>query len=144
MFGRKGKEPGLGVLGRLYQDGEAIVRQGEVGSSMFVIQAGKVGIYSESDEGSRLLRHLGAGECFGELALFDNDVRSATVRAAGEARVLTLDKRTLLRRFYEDPSLAYRVVKTLSTRVRQLTDELTAARAAAAATPSGEEDGKAG
>ena len=132
IFRRRSGAVGSGGLGRLYQDGEAIVRQGEIGSSMFVIQAGRVGIYVESDQGSKLLRHLGPGDCFGELALFDEDVRSATVRAEGDARVLTLDKRTLLRRFYEDPSLAYRVVKTLATRVRQLTDELTEARRASA------------
>lgn len=124
------RKQGVEGLGRLYEDGEAIVRQGEVGSSMFVIRSGRVGIYVESEEGRELLRHLGPGDCFGELALFDNDVRSATVEAEGSARVLTLDKRTLLRRFYEDPSLAYRVVKTLATRVRQLTNELTAARRA--------------
>ncbi|MDX1644475.1 MAG: cyclic nucleotide-binding domain-containing protein [Thermoanaerobaculia bacterium] len=132
IFRRRSGAVGSGGLGRLYQDGEAIVRQGEIGSSMFVIQAGRVGINVESEQGSKLLRHLGPGDCFGELALFDEDVRSATVRAEGDARVLTLDKRTLLRRFYEDPSLAYRVVKTLATRVRQLTDELTEARRASA------------
>lgn len=135
MIFRQKKAEGIGALGRLYRDGEAIVRQGEVGNSMFVVQAGQVGIYVEAGESEKFLRHLGPGDCFGELALFDNDVRSATVRADGEARVLTLDKRTLLRRFYEDPSLAYRVVKTLATRVRQLTDELTEARGGSAVEP---------
>jgi CRP/FNR family transcriptional regulator len=117
-------------LGRLYADGEAIVRQGEVGNSMFLIQFGSVGVFIDSDGEEQLLRHLKAGDFFGELSVFDHQARSATVRAEGEARILTLDKRTLLRRFHEDPSLAYRVVETLSHRVRQLTDELTDAREA--------------
>lgn len=115
-------------LGRLYEDGEAIVREGEVGSSMFLIQFGRVGIFIDSDGEERLLRHLSAGDFFGELSVFDDQPRSATVRADGQARILTLDKRTLLRRFHEDPSLAYRVVETLSHRVRELTDELKDAR----------------
>lgn len=117
-----------GGLGRIYADGEVIVHQGEVGSEMFVIQSGKVGVYIQSEGEERLLRHLDKGEVFGELALFDRQVRSATIKAEGTAQVLTLDKRTMLRRFYEDPSLAYKVVETLTRRVRQLTDELTEAR----------------
>jgi CRP-like cAMP-binding protein len=96
---------------------------------MFVIQSGKVGVYIETETGERLLRTLESGEIFGELALFDSQVRSATIRALGKAQILTLDKRTMLRRFHEDPSLAYSVVETLAHRVRQLTDELTTARA---------------
>ena len=117
-----------GGLGRIYADGEVIVHQGEVGTEMFVIQSGKVGVYIQSDGQEKLLRHLDKGEVFGELALFDRQVRSATIKAEGTAQVLTLDKRTMLRRFYEDPSLAYKVVETLTRRVRQLTDELTEAR----------------
>jgi CRP/FNR family cyclic AMP-dependent transcriptional regulator len=115
-------------LGQIYADGEEIVRQGDVGNEMFVIQSGKVGVYIESNGHEEFLRYLGKGEVFGELALFDQQERSATIRAKGTAQVLTLDKRTMLRRFYEDPSLAYNVVETLTHRVRQLTDELTAAR----------------
>jgi CRP-like cAMP-binding protein len=114
-------------LGRVYEDGEVVVRQGEIGNEMFVIQSGRVAVYVESDQEERLLRRLESGEIFGELALFDRQVRSATIRADGRAQVLTLDKRTMLRRFYEDPSLAYSVVETLTHRVRQLTEELTAA-----------------
>jgi len=117
-------------LGRIFADGEVIVHQGEVGNEMFVIQSGKVGVFIESDSEEKFLRHLTAGEVFGELALFDRQVRSATIKAVGTAQVLTLDKRTMLRRFYEDPSLAYKVVETLTHRVRQLTDELTEARSA--------------
>ena len=116
-------------LGRIFADGEVIVHQGEVGNEMFVIQSGKVGVFIESDsEGEVPAPPRQAGEVFGELALFDRQVRSATIKAVGTAQVLTLDKRTMLRRFYEDPSLAYKVVETLTRRVRQLTDELTEAR----------------
>ena len=117
-----------GGLGTIYADGAVIVHQGEVGNEMFGIQSGKVGVNIQLDGHEKLLRHLAKGEVFGELALFDRQVRSATIKAEGTAQVLTLDKRTMLRRFYEDPSLAYKVVETLTHRVRQLTDELTEAR----------------
>ena len=57
--------------------------------------------------------------------VLERDVRSATVRAQGEVRVLTVDKRNFLRRIHEDPSLAFRLVETMSGRIRDLSKEVT-------------------
>ena len=48
----------------------------------------------------------------------------ATVQALSQTRVLTVDKKTILRRIHEDPSLAYRILETMSRRVRELETEL--------------------
>jgi CRP/FNR family transcriptional regulator len=112
-----------GALGKVYQNGEIIVRQGEVGNCMFVIQQGEVEILVEQDGQEVLLAIRGNGEFIGEMAIFDRDVRSATIRARGQARVLTVDKKNFLRRIHEDPSLAFRIVETLSRRIRELTEE---------------------
>ena len=61
---------------------------------------------------------------WGEMAIFDRDVRSATVRALGDARVLTVDKKNFMRRVHEDPSLAFRLVETMSRRIRELGEEV--------------------
>jgi CRP-like cAMP-binding protein len=113
-----------GALGRLYGDGETIVRQGEVGDSMFVVLQGTVEVLRE--EGGRTVRiaRIGPGEMFGEMALCEKQPRSATVRAIGEVRALTVDKRTFLRRVQEDPSLAFNVLKALSSRIRALDVEV--------------------
>ena len=113
-----------GALGRVYQDGEAIVRQGEVGDCMYVIQEGKVEVLMEQDGNDVLLMTLEEGDFFGEMAIFEHEVRSATVRALGEVRVLTVDERTFLRRIHKDPSLAVRIVQTMSARIRSLIDEV--------------------
>jgi CRP/FNR family transcriptional regulator len=91
---------------------------------MYVIQAGEVEVVREGDGAEIALAVLGAGDVFGEMALFDREARSATVRAKGEARVLTLDKRTFLRRVHEDPSVAFRILQRMSHRIRQLNDEI--------------------
>jgi CRP/FNR family cyclic AMP-dependent transcriptional regulator len=111
-------------LGRIYEDGEAIVCQGEVGDSMFVIQEGQAQVLMEKDGREKLLRVAGEGELIGEMAIFEKQVRSATVRALGRARVLTIDKKNFIRRISEDPSIAFRVVQTMSRRVRELSDEV--------------------
>jgi CRP-like cAMP-binding protein len=112
-----------GALGRVFEDGEVIIRQGEVGDCMYVIQEGKVAILVEQDGGEVQLAERVEGEFIGEMAIFDRDVRSATVRASGQVRVLTVDKKNFLRRIHQDPSLAFRVVETMSHRIRELTNE---------------------
>jgi len=109
-----------GELGKVYKDGEYVVRQGEVGNCMFVIQSGKVEIFREEDGREVPLRVAGPNEFFGEMALVENDLRSASIRARGEARILQIDKRTFMRRVHEDPSLAYRIMESLSHEVRRL------------------------
>ena len=116
-----------GALGKLLQDGEVIVRQGEIGNCMYVIQQGQVEVLLRKGDADVCVAVLGEGDFFGEMALFDQEVRSATVRARGEVRILTLEKRTFLRRIHQDPSLAFRMLEKMSRRVRKLNDSLNAA-----------------
>ena len=113
-----------GALGKVYHDGDVIIRQGDVDDCMYVIQEGKVEIVLESQGQENILNVLDTGDFFGEMALFDKDVRSATVRSLGETKVLTVDKKSLMRRFLEDPSLAFRLVETMSKRIRELQDKV--------------------
>ncbi len=91
---------------------------------MFVIQSGKVEVIKENGGQEVLLAELGEGDFFGAMALFEQDVRSATVRPLGEVRVLTVDKKVFLRKTHEDPSLAFRILQKMSGRIRELNDEL--------------------
>lgn len=111
-------------LGRTFQDGQAIIQQGEMGDCMYVIQEGLVEVVVSQDGKERVLAVLGQGQFFGEMALFDREIRMATVRALGEARVLSVDKRNLMRRIHEDPSLVYRMLLEMSHRIRELSDEI--------------------
>ncbi|MCL4506259.1 MAG: cyclic nucleotide-binding domain-containing protein [Chloroflexi bacterium] len=113
-----------GALGRIFKDGEVIVRQGEVGHCMYVIQEGQVEIIGERAGKEVVMATRKKDDFFGEMAIFERDVRSATVRARGEVRVLTVERENLLRRIHEDPSLAFRMVETMSHRLRELNAEL--------------------
>jgi CRP/FNR family cyclic AMP-dependent transcriptional regulator len=114
-----------GALGKIYRDGEEIIRQGNVGESMYVVQSGRVEVIQLSANGAEQhLAFLEAGDFFGEMSVFEKEVRSATVRASGEARVLKIDKKTLLRRIREDPLLAVNLLKTMSHRIRHLNTEI--------------------
>jgi len=111
---------GQGALGKIYLDGDPIVRQGEVGDCMYVVQTGEVEVVLDAEGEEQHLAILGPGDFFGEMAMFERETRSATVRARGEARVLKIDKKALLRRITEDPLLAVKFLETLSHRIRDL------------------------
>lgn len=113
-----------GAIGKLYHDGEVIVREGEAGDCMYVVQAGQVEVLQGKENGEVRLAVLNEGDFFGEMAIFEREVRSATVRALGKVRVLTVEKKNFLRRIHEDPSLAYHIVQTMSHRIRDLNAEL--------------------
>jgi CRP-like cAMP-binding protein len=112
------------AMGNVYQDGEVIIRQGDVGDCMYVIQEGQVEVVAEQGGQNVLLAVLEAGQPIGEMAIFERQPRSATVRALGQARVLTVDKRNFLRHMHKDPSLACHMVQTMSHRVRELSAEV--------------------
>lgn len=113
-----------GTLGKEYAAGQVICRQGEPGDSMFIIQAGRAIAVCNDGAVEVVVGELVAGDVFGEMAIVDHQPRSATVRAEGKARVLTLDRRAFLRQVHEDPSLAFRVLERMSARIRSLNDDV--------------------
>jgi len=113
-----------GALGKIYKDGQDIIRQGVAGKCLYVIQSGKVEVVQATEHGEQHLRYLNAGDFFGEMALFEKEVRSATIRASGDAKILKVDKKTLFRRIQEDPLLAVNLLQTMSARIRSLSEQL--------------------
>lgn len=113
-----------GALGKLYKGGEVIVRQGDAGDCMYVIQSGTVEVLHQVDGNDVPIARRGEGEFFGEMSIFEREVRMATVRAVDDVRVITVDKKNLLRRIQEDPTLAFRLLQSMSNRLRQLSGEV--------------------
>lgn len=111
-------------LGKEYQNGDLIVRQGETGDCMYEILDGQVEVIHEREGKEVRLAVLSRGDFFGEMAIFDREVRSATVRVLGSARALTIDRKALLRRITEDPSLAFRILEKMSQRIRELNKKM--------------------
>ena len=106
-------------LGQHFKDGELIIRQGTKGNCLYVIQEGLVEVIKETVSGEVKVAELGETEFFGEMGLFEEDVRSCTVRAKGDARILTVDKRNFYQSIHQDSSLAYRLLEKMSNRLRE-------------------------
>jgi CRP/FNR family transcriptional regulator, cyclic AMP receptor protein len=115
-------------LGRVFRDGEVIVRQGEPGECMYVVLEGNADVVREHDGSDTHLATLGPGDFIGEMSVFERETRSATVRARGDVRMITVDRRTLLGRIHEDPSLAMKVLESMSRRIRELDREVASLR----------------
>ncbi len=114
-----------GELGKIYSDGEVIFQEGETGNVMYVIQSGNVKITKKIESGEVEIATLHHGEIFGEMALFDRMPRSASAVAVGDARVLSVDKKKLFSTISRDPTLMFKLLESMSQRIRKLDEELT-------------------
>ena len=114
----------------LFAAGEAIVRQGEHGSSMFVILRGRVIVTIEPSE--QQVATISAGGFFGEMSMLTGDPRTATVRAVDDAQVLEIEAADMRRLAQATPGLLEHISKVVAARrVGLARAEATAAAAAA-------------
>lgn len=82
--------------------GEYFFREHDPADSMYVLEAGSVSVLRSGAGREHLLNRLGAGDCFGEMALMDLQPRSASVRADEACQAIELRAGDLLRLFERD------------------------------------------
>ena len=97
------------------KSGDVLATQGEPGSQFFMIVEGSA---TASRHGSRLAT-FGPGAFFGELALLDGGERTATVVADSDMRVLVLTRREFQSLHTNSPSVAYKMLAELGSRLRK-------------------------
>lgn len=104
-------------------NGEILFNRGDPGDAFYVIDAGRIRIFTLDEAGRELtLNTLGAGEAFGELALVDDSPRSASASAAGPAALRRLSQEDFLAEVHTSPTLSQIVTRLLSQRARHMTD----------------------
>jgi HEAT repeat protein len=104
-----------------FEPGQAIIAEGEVGDNMFLVVSGKVTVSKKADDGCSVdLADMGGGEYFGEMALFDDSPRSATVTSKEPTSCLVLHKREFREAVREYPQVALQMCTELSRRLREL------------------------
>ena len=110
-----------------YPVGEIVIREGESGETMFLIIKGEVSVIKGAgEEGKREieLARIGTGDYFGEMALFEDAPRSATIRTVEEARFLILHKQEFTEIVREYPQIALHICRALSERIRKLHEKV--------------------
>ncbi len=104
-----------------YQKGEIIVKEGARDGRLFVIVSGEVAVIKGAGGPNEVvLRHMGDGTYFGEMALIDDYVRTASVVAQSETEVLSLDQWNFRDEIKKYPSVAIELLQTLSRRIRAI------------------------
>jgi len=110
---------------RSFSAGEAVFREGDASSTCYIVRSGHARAIREHLDGRQLtLATFGPGEIFGELAMFDDELRSATVEAIDELEALAIlgdDMRRLMR---EHAEIAVKLAVALVRRLRDTNDRL--------------------
>jgi len=108
---------------RSYRSGDLIVREGDTGSSLFLIVAGHVRVFTQAEDGNRVfLAELGPGDFFGEVSLLTGKPRTATIEAAGHVAAIELDKASVDQISERQPQVR-RILEEFYTRRAQETVE---------------------
>jgi CRP/FNR family transcriptional regulator, cyclic AMP receptor protein len=97
-----------------------IFTQGEVGRSLYILVSGTVRVHI----GDRELAILKEGTCFGEMAVFDAEPRSASVTTLESCNCLMLTQQQLYEAIEETPGIAVNIIRLLSRRTRELNQKI--------------------
>jgi CRP/FNR family transcriptional regulator len=109
------------VAERRVADGDLLFAEGEAGSEAFVVLAGEVEILQrDGDRGERVVRRLGEGELFGELALFGVGRPTAGARARGEVTVAALAHERFVEVIRAFPDVALALLRLQTRRFLEL------------------------
>jgi CRP-like cAMP-binding protein len=110
---------------RSFPGHHVIFREGDASDTCYVVRSGHARAIREHADGRMItLAHFGPGDIFGELAMFDDELRSATVETLDEVQaiaVLGSDMRRLLR---QHPDIAVKLVIALGRRLREANERL--------------------
>jgi CRP-like cAMP-binding protein len=106
-----------------YEKNSTIVREGEASASLFIIRSGAVNVVLEKETGGEVhLSTLRQGSYFGEMSLFDESTRSATVTAQEDTTVVEISREDFLQQITKSPRIALKILSEMSCRFRR-TDE---------------------
>lgn len=110
---------------RPYSRNGVIVFEDDPGEALFIVGAGQVKVVLVGEDGREvILAVLGPGDFFGELALIDDEPRSAHVIAMEDARLLVLRRDDFHRALETHPRMALGMLRTLSRRLRRADDQI--------------------
>jgi CRP-like cAMP-binding protein len=104
---------------------EVLFRKGDPGSALYGVLRGRLRVFSSGADAKELVfRFLQSGDVVGEVALFDAQVRSATVEAVEPCELLSLQRRDLLPFLEQHPRVAIKLAAVLARSLRELSQRV--------------------
>lgn len=105
---------------------QVIFREGDTSDTCYVVRSGHARAVREHTDGRTIaLAHFGPGDIFGELAMFDDERRSATVETLDEVDAVAIAGQDMRRLLREHPDIAVKLVIALGRRMREANERLT-------------------
>jgi CRP/FNR family cyclic AMP-dependent transcriptional regulator len=122
QFSRKDLERlAKGTVTRDFASGSVIVKEGDQALGFFLILSGRAEVFKGAESPNpRVISTLGAGDFFGEMALLDGYMRSASVRAVEDTKCLVLSRWDFLAELRTSPYIAMQMLSVLSRRLREV------------------------
>ena len=100
-----------------------LMTEGDTGESMYIINTGSVKVYVSDDEGRELvLYQQGTGAVIGDIALLDDEPRSASVSTLEPSTALMIGKQAFLDCMRNSPEMAINIIRSLTQRLRDATE----------------------
>ena len=115
-----------------YEPQQTLFCQGEIGDAAYVIIEGEVEILVDGDEGPMLISKRGKNDVVGEIAIFCDVPRTATIRASTEVVTLRITKDVFMQIVNSHPGVAVEIIRILADRLVKSTEELGRVKAALA------------
>ncbi len=110
---------------RRFRKDEVIFHEKEAGDSLFVILHGRVKVAIFGDDGKEVtLSILSEGDFFGEMALLDQEPRSATIIAEEDCELLSLQRDDFTRALEQDPGMSTSLIQVLASRLRKANHQI--------------------
>jgi uncharacterized membrane protein len=116
------------LIEKNFKSGDIVFSQGDKGASMYIVQSGSVQIYlpsAQKDVPPVVLKDIRTGEYFGELAIFDDKPRSASVRAMTDTVLLELTREDLGDHLGRSKTAAMTILAEMAERLRETNAMLT-------------------
>jgi len=108
----------------VFKKGETIFREGDIGEEMYIIKSGRVEVVKKVHDEEVILAELPSGSFFGEMALFGDKHRSATVRAIEQCAMAIIDKKILDSQLRSAPDWFVAIMRTLVQRLKETNKRL--------------------
>jgi CRP/FNR family transcriptional regulator len=110
---------------RGFDSGEAVFREGDESSTCYVVRSGRARAIREHADGRKItLATFAPGDIFGELAMFDDERRSATVEATEELLALAIAGSDMRRLMHAHAEIAVKLAVSLVQRLREANERL--------------------
>ena len=104
--------------------GESIFEEGDLGTEMYIIQTGSVGVFKRVRDEERRLAVLEKGDFFGEMAILESLPRSAAARAIDDVCIVEINSSIFGQMLNDNPEIAIRMMRKLSRRLRRAGEAL--------------------